>query len=149
MEIKIKMDNWTTQTIAAVAGHRVMQSIAWTDLQRSRTACIEHAEMLMSVVDGDYVDGMTAVEVRRKIIETENEIGDYDYMAKAYARTADRIAAELDIYVREAAKGDKSARHVLCALRKRNVWARICKAADNVDFDEFCLSRALLDIYNG
>lgn len=120
----------TAKAVSAVAHHGVMDKIKWTNLQCNGSAEVEHAEILIAIVGGDYRDGMTSMKVRRAIADGEADIGDYSVMFREYIRIADRIAAALAPYADKAAAGNAAARHVLASMRKRHVWARICKAAD-------------------
>ena len=129
--LRISLDPMA-EAIAAIANHDALRSIAWTDLQRSRCAALEHAEILVAIVNGDYCDGMTAAETRRAIADGEADIGDYDTMSRYYVYYADKIAAALAPYVTKAADGDEAARHVLVAMRKRKTWETVCRAADGV-----------------
>lgn len=117
----------TAKAVSIVAHHGVMDKITWTDLQRSSSAEVEHAEILVAVVGG------------------EEDIGNYGAMLREYLAVADKIAAALAPYVDKAAAGDAAARHVLAALRKRHVWARICEAADSPRVPR--LSCDLYDLY--
>ena len=120
----------TAKAVSTVAHHSVMDKIAWTDLQRNGSAEVEHAEILIAIIGDDYRNGMTTMEVRHAIVDGETDIGDYSVMLREYIRIADRIAAALAPYADMAVIGNAAARHVLVAMRKRHVWARICKAAD-------------------
>lgn len=135
----------TAKAVSIVAHHGVMDKITWTDLQRNRSAEVEHADILVAVVGGDYRDGMTTAEVHRAIVDGEADIGDYGVMLREYLAVADKIADALKPYVDKAAAGDAAARHVLAALRKRHVWARICEAADSPHVSR--LSCDLYDLY--
>lgn len=143
--MEIKVNDTMAKVVATVIDHNVMESIAWTSLQRNRCAALEHAEILVAVVGGDYRDGMTTAEVHRAIVDGEADIGDYGVMLREYLTIADKIADALKPYVDKAAAGDAAARHVLAALRKRHVWARICKAADSARVSR--LSCDLYDLY--
>lgn len=143
--MEIKVNNPMAKAITTVIDHNVMESIAWTSLQRNRCAALEHAEILVAVVGGDYRDGMTTAEVHRAIVDGEADIGDCGVMLREYLTIADKIADALKPYVDKAAAGDAAARHVLAALRKRHVWARICKAADSARVSR--LSCDLYDLY--
>ena len=143
--MEIKVNNPMAKAVATVVDHNVMKSIAWTSLQRNRCAALEHAEILVAVVGGDYRDGMTTAEVHRAIVDGEADIGSYDVMLREYLFIADKIADALKPYVDKAATGDVAARHVLVSMRKRHVWARICKAADSARVSR--LSCDLYDLY--
>ena len=140
-----KVNDTMAKAVATIVNHNVMESIAWTSLQRNRCAALEHAEILVAVVGGDYRDGMTTAEVHRAIVDGEADIGSYDVMLRAYLSVADKIAAALKPYVDKAAAGDAAARHVLVSTRKRHVWARICEAADSPHISR--LSCDLYDLY--
>lgn len=143
--MEIKVNDPMAKAVATIVKHSVMQSIAWTSLQSRRCAALEHAEILVAVVGGDYRDGMTAAEVHRAIVDGEADIGDYGVMLREYLAVADKIAAALAPYADKAAAGDAAARHVFAAMRKRHVWARICKAADSARVSR--LSCDLCDLY--
>lgn len=133
-----------SKTVIAIASHAVMDKITWVEMQKNRAAEVEHAEVAVAVMSDVYSDGMTTQEMRRAL-SAVNPACWTEKMRRYYLLGMDCINAELDYYCNAAEAGDLAARHIFVALRKRHIWARVCKAADPYNASNFSDIRDVLD----